>query len=103
MIDGRVIEILEDNIKSTLTVYQWSIHCKYDCPKKFSRDFKKFFGISPKSILIEKRLLFIKRYLKLNKEDIFYSSALELGFENDQALYKFVKRHTDKSLTDFIS
>jgi len=34
------------------------------------KDFKKFFGISPKSILIEKRLLFIKRYLKLNKEDI---------------------------------
>ncbi len=86
--------VLEKNILKISKVSQWSELSGFKSVKYFSRKYQNYFGLRPKRIIIEK----IKNYLFDHDEEIFYSIALDLGFQDDQALYKFLKRHTGKTL-----
>lgn len=96
---SHAIEILEEDINSIFTVDEWAARMHFSSEKYFSRVFRNHFGVRPKKVITEKKLLKIKQCFSEEPYEIFYCSAKKLGFADDQALYRFVKRHTGKSLT----
>jgi AraC-like DNA-binding protein len=72
----------------------------YSSEKYFSRKIRNTFGKRPKELIIEMKILKIHEYILSSPDDIYYCVAKKFGFEDDNALYKFVKRHTGKSLTE---
>ena len=91
--------VLEENISSIFTVKEWAEEMGYSSEKYFSRIIRNHYGKRPKEVIKEVKLQAIKQKITNNPEEIFYAIAKELGFANDQALYKFVKRYTGQSLT----
>ncbi len=92
--------LLEENITSLPTVTEWGEVCGFDCRKKFSRAYRKKFGLRPKETLHEIRMEKIKEYMKTFPNEKNYSVAVEFGFADEQGLYKFVKRHSGQSPTE---
>jgi len=90
----KAVSILEENITSIRTVTEWSDKMGYSDRKKFSRAFRKQFGLRPSEAKAEIRVRKIEEYLKKYPSEINYCFALEFGFADDQSLYKFLKRHT---------
>lgn len=97
----RALKILQANISTIRTVSQWASRVGYKNQKKFSRDFRKAFGIRPKQKLVEVRLQKFKKCLRSDSTKINYSIAKEVGLGDEFALYKFLKRHTDLSPTEW--
>src|SRR5690554_364273 len=96
----HAVLVLEENLATISSVSEWAEHLSYSSEKYFSRVFRDHYGKRPSLVLQQVKLKGIREYMANNPDDIFYSVARELGFANDQALYKFVKRHTGKSLTE---
>ncbi len=96
----RAILVLEENLATISSVSEWAEHLGYSSVSYFSRVFRDCHGERPSLVYQQVKLNGVKKYLINNPDVIFHSVALEFGFANDQALYKFVKRHTGNSLTE---
>lgn len=96
--DAKII--LLKNLNEIQTVTNWANQMGYNSSKYFSRKIRDLYGKRPKQIIIELRLQRIREYLKGSNNQIFYWVAIESGFKNDTSLYKFVRRHTGKSLSE---
>jgi len=96
-------DILEENICSTRDVTEWANLMGFDTPRNFSNSYRKHFGLRPIEVLIEISVRCIMEYIHTFPNEKMYCVALEYGFENEGALYKFIKRHTGKSITQLKS
>lgn len=96
----QAIAVLEEHIVVIQTVPEWAERMGFDSPRYFSRKIRDAHGKRPKEIIVEKKLQKIKACLAQTKDEILFCTARDLGFANDNALYKFVKRHTGKSPTE---
>jgi AraC-like DNA-binding protein len=98
--EERALGYLKQNISQINTVKEWATHFGYESEKYFSRQIRDLTGKRPKAIIIQVKLECIMECLQEPKDEILYCIARDLGFANDTALYKFVKRHTGKSPTE---
>jgi len=96
----HAVLVLEENLATVHRVPEWANLLGFTSENYFSQVFRDYFEECPSLVLQQVKLKGIREYMANNPDDIFYSVARELGFANDQALYKFVKRHTGKSLTE---
>ena len=64
-----------------------------------AREFRKHFGVRPSEVFIEIKVEIILKYMAAYPEEKNYCICLEFGFANEKALYKFLKRHTQKTPT----
>jgi AraC-like DNA-binding protein len=96
----EAITVLEENITAIHTVPEWAERMGYPCEKYFSRKIRTHYQQSPYRLIVEKKMDRIKQELKNSSDDILFSVALELGFVDNNALYKFVKRHSGKTPTE---
>lgn len=94
------IWVLNENISSVRTVKDWATLIGYDSEKYFSRKIRNTLGKRPKELIIEMKILKIHECVSKSPDDIYYCVAKRFGFEDDNALYKFLKRHTGKCLTE---
>ena len=92
---------------SVLTKNISSVQCKelgniigYHSEQYFSRKIENTLGKRPKELIIEMKMLKIHECIIKFPDDIYYCVAKKFGFKDDNALYKFVKRHTGKCLTE---
>ena len=97
----EALKVLDENLISINTVSEWADKVGYDSSKYFSRKIRDAYGELPKEMIIRKKLEQIEDILCHSEDQIYYSIALDLGFKNDVALYKFLKRHTGKSITEY--
>lgn len=92
--------LLEENITSIYTVSEWASICGFESIKKFSRVYRKKFGLRPKEKLQEARIQKIKEYMYSYPDEKNYCIAIEFGFSDEQGLYKFFKRHLGLTPTE---
>ena len=64
-----------------------------------AREFRKHFGVRPGKVFIEIKVENILKYMAAYPEEKNYCICLEFGFANEKALYKFLKRNTQKTPT----
>lgn len=94
------LNVLEENITDISTVTEWSQLLGFNSDRYFSRVFRNHFGERPKEVITKVKIEKIKECIAKSPDDIFYCIAKELGFIDDQALYKFTKRHLGMSPTE---
>ena len=97
----HAIHVLENNIAKINTVSEWGDHLGFSSHKYFSRQFRKHFGQRPKQIIVEKKLEMVKSRFAEFPDKINYAIAREIGLCDEPAFYKFIKRHTGKSPSEF--
>lgn len=95
----RSVFVLEQNIRNIRSVREWAYLMGYPSPKTFSRLFRNEFGLRPKRYMDQIRLKAIMDSFLEMPEDKYYCIALNVGLEDEQALYKFVKNHLGLSPT----
>ena len=88
----RSVFVLEQNIRNIRSVREWAYLMGYPSPKTFSRLFRNEFGLRPKRYMDQIRLKAIMDSFLEMPEDKYYCIALNVGLEDEQALYKFVKK-----------
>ncbi|HCD53157.1 MAG TPA: hypothetical protein DEQ34_11955 [Balneolaceae bacterium] len=93
----QAVRVLESHIEVIHSVPDWAEKMKYDSPKYFTRKIRAHYRKSPYKLIVEKKLERIISELEKSGDDILFSIALDLGFADNNALYKFVKRHTGKT------
>ncbi|RNC79512.1 MAG: AraC family transcriptional regulator [Balneola sp.] len=96
----NALDVLGQNITEIVTVSEWAEKMSFNCEKYFSTKIRDYYGKRAKQIIIEQKLLKIEECLSKSSNEIFYCIARELGFANEHSLYKFVKRHTGKTITE---
>ena len=96
----QAITVLDENITSICTVKEWAELMGVKSEKYFTRKIRATFRMSPYKMIVEKKLEVITQKLQNSSDEILFSIALDLGFADNNALYKFVKRHTGKSPTE---
>ncbi|MEO1022164.1 MAG: helix-turn-helix domain-containing protein [Bacteroidota bacterium] len=79
------------------SVSGWAALMGYKCEKYFARKVKAHHDKAPYALIIEKKVERIKKELETSPEKSLYHIASDLGFADDNAFYKFVKRHTGKT------
>ncbi len=92
----NALEIARENLKEIRTVTEWAEKMGYDCPKYFSRRFKKYYGVPPKRKLVELR---IEKFLELIREDSGISCfeiGLKLGIGDEKDLNEYIRYNTNK-------
>lgn len=97
----RSVRVLEKNITRIQTVGEWAEEMGYASVSYFSRKFRNHYGVRPKQILVRKKLDKVKQCMNESPGDIYFSIARKAGFIDNNALYKFIKLHTGKSVTEF--
>ncbi len=95
----KAVKVLEKNIASICTVEEWAERMGYNSTDYFSRKIRNYYGVRPKELIVEKKLDKIRACLRQNPDKIYFCIARDLGFADNDSLYKFVKRHTGKSIT----
>lgn len=100
---NKAIEILDSNLKEICTVAEWAKQMGYDSPKYFSRKIRNYWGVRPFQLITQKK---IEKFKQLIIEDSVefkknYSIARGLGLKDEIALYKYIKRNTGKSPTEW--
>ncbi|MEP1304706.1 MAG: helix-turn-helix domain-containing protein [Balneola sp.] len=96
------ILFLENHPLEIMTVSEWAFLMGYS-RSHFCRCFKQEFGISPKRKLRVFRLRMIRNELRKNPQAIGYEIAVNTGFYDDKALYKYLVFHCQMNLTEFKS
>ena len=96
----QAILILEQHISTIKTVSEWADKMGYKSERYFSRKIRNYFGKRPKELIVEMKITKIHECISHSPDDMYYSIAKKFGFEDDNAFYKFVKRHTGKSPTE---
>ncbi|HKK25584.1 MAG TPA: helix-turn-helix domain-containing protein [Gracilimonas sp.] len=97
----KALKILEENISMIFSVSEWAEAVGYKNTKNFYRHFRKHYHETPKSIIIEYKLMHIKKIMQKYPNEKFLFIAWEANFNDDHHLRQFVYTHTKKSLTDF--
>lgn len=97
----KALEVLEEHITEIATVSEWADKMDYSSSKYFSIVFLSHYGVRPKKIIIDKKLEILKAFLLENGDDIYFSIARKMGFVDHNSLYKFVNRHTNKTIVEF--
>lgn len=95
----EAISCLEQHISKIATVNEWAEKMNYRSTSYFSRKIRAFYKQSPHSIIVDKKLLKIKKQL-VNSPDQLFTIALENGFTDNNSFYKFIKLHTGLSPSD---
>lgn len=93
-------QLLQQHICEIHTVQQWADEMGYESVKYFSRLIRDHYGSRPKELIIKAKVKAIRTCLSETQDEILFCLARDLGFVNDAAMYKFVKRHTGLSPTE---
>ena len=96
----NAITVLEENIASVCSVGDWAELMGFGSEKHFNRKIRAVYKKSPYQLIVEKKLQAITQRLQNSSDEILFSIALDLGFVDNNSLYKFVKRHTGKTPTE---
>lgn len=96
---AKALAVLEKDIAVIHTVSEWAERMGYNSTDYFSRKVRNYYGVRPKEIMVEKKLEKIRACFREDPDKINFCIARELGFIDNNSLYKFVKRHTGKSIT----
>lgn len=96
----KAFRILDDNIKSTRNVTEWGKLLGFHDLRKFSLTFRREFGYRPQESFHEIRVKKIIDYLACFPSEKNYCVAIEFSFNDEQGLYKYLKRHTKLSPTE---
>ncbi|RNC79561.1 MAG: hypothetical protein ED557_13630 [Balneola sp.] len=94
---AEALDVLQEYRSELKSIYQWAQKMGYTSSKKFSRSFLHHFGERPKDV--HDRIWTVATVNALrnsDKETTMYAIARELGFDNDDCMYRFVKRTTQK-------
>lgn len=94
-------QIARENMIEIFTVREWAKEMQYSSSKYFSRKFRNFFGVRPKSMLIKLRVTKFHSLIKDDSEISCYEIAQEIGLRDEVALNRFIKRHTGKPPTEW--
>ncbi len=97
----KALAVLEENIAFICTVEEWAERMGYDSAKYFSRLFRNHYAVRPKEVLVDRKLQRFREFVESSPHAIHYEIANELGFRDEASLYKFVKRHTGKSPSEW--
>lgn len=95
----KSIGVLDKNLKEISNVSEWAKYMGYS-RSYFSTRFAECFGESPLDCLCR------VRYRKLHKAILQYphktsrAIAQEIGLRDEQALYKFLRKHYDTNFTE---
>ncbi|MTI88313.1 MAG: AraC family transcriptional regulator [Balneolaceae bacterium] len=73
----------------------------YSCPKYFYRRFKKYYGVPPKSKLVELRIDKFHEIIRDNPQVSCFEIGFELGIGDENDLNKYINRHTDQPPTEW--
>lgn len=95
--------ILLQNIKEINSVKIWSEYLEFKNSRVFSNEYRKYFKKRPFDYLINIRVKYIIDFIKNNPSEKMFTIALEFNLSDEGTLYKFLKRHTGKSPTYFLS
>ncbi|NGP89630.1 helix-turn-helix domain-containing protein [Fodinibius halophilus] len=93
------LNILKKNLKQITSVQDWARYMGYS-RSYFSTSFSEHFGETPYKCLCR------VRYTQLHKATLQYpyktsrAIAAEIGLKDEQALYKFLKRHYETNFTE---
>lgn len=88
------VNVAESMLDRLCTVQEWAAEMGYKDSKLFSRNFRRHYGIRPSKHL---PLLKVKRAEELlngDKEFKHFEIARQLGLQDEQSFYKFMKYHT---------
>ena len=96
----HAIRVLEAHIAEIYSVSDWAHLMGFESEKYFNRKIRGRYKKSPYKLIVEKKLEKITDKLECTSDEILFSIALDLGFVDNNALYKFVKRHTGKTPTE---
>lgn len=97
---NKAIRVLEKHIAEIYSVKDWARLSGFDSEKYFNRKIRGCYKKSPYQLIVEKKLEMINDRLAGTSDEILFSIALDLGFADNNALYKFVKRHTGLTPTE---
>ncbi len=95
----KAVDILGQHITEVATVSEWADIMGYDSPKYFSRLIRNHYGKRPKELIVQVKLRKIKECFARESDEILFCMARDLGFVDNNALYKFINRHTGKTPT----
>lgn len=73
----------------------------YDSPKYFSHRFKRNYGITPKSKLVEIRVEKFHQLISSNSDISCFEIAFKLGVGDEKDLNRYIKTHTGKPPTEW--
>ena len=93
----KALQVARENLKEIRTVTEWAERMGYDCPKYFSRRFKKHYGVSPKTKLVEFRIEKFHFLIKENPDMSCFGIGFELGIGDEADLNEYIRYHTKKS------
>ena len=96
----HAIRVLEEHIVEICSVSDWAQLMGFESEKYFNRKIRGRFNKSPYKLIVEKKMEKITEKLQGSTDEILFSVALDVGFVDNNALYKFVKRHTGKTPTE---
>lgn len=95
----KALQVAQENLKEIRTVTEWAREMNYDCPKYFSRRFKKYFGVPPKSKLVELRIKKFHEIIRDNPQISCFEIGFELGIGDEKQLNRYIKKYTGKPPT----
>lgn len=94
-------QIARNNLKEIRTVTEWAEEMGYECPKYFSRNFKRHFGIPPKPKLVEFRIEKFYEIVNENPHVSCFEIGFELGIGDEKDLNRYIKKHTGRPPTEW--
>lgn len=95
---SNAIDILKSNLSQTVSVYEWAILMGYNCPKKFARNFIRYYAVRPQTYLKYIRLKSISQDLRKSEQSNF-EIARKYGVMDEIALNKYINYHLNCSPT----
>lgn len=93
------LDILQQNLETTARVAEWARLVGFECPKKFARQFLRYYSIRPQTYLKYVRLKNISKDLR-NETKTNFEVARKYGIPDEIALNKFINYHLNCSPTD---
>jgi len=97
----QALQVARGNLKEIRTVTEWAEKMGYECPKYFSRRFKKYYTVSPKPKLVELRIEKFHQFIKENTALSCFEIGLELGIGDEKDLNRYIKKFTGKPPTEW--
>lgn len=79
-----MLQIARANLKEIRTVTEWAGKMGYDCPKKFSRNFRNHFGKQPVKILNLLKLIKAIDLLSTTNKTVYEIGFYELGIGDEK-------------------
>lgn len=93
----NALQIARENLKEIRTVADWAEKMGYDSAKYFSRRFKKYYRVTPKSKLVEIRIEKFHEIISIDPRVSCYEIGLELGLGDEKVLNEYIRYHTKKN------